>query len=79
LISQSGIIDLVVYFEPIVDLLHGPPEHLVFAISRLVEECYLEIRGRNDQVLRPTMQQIHDQLEVNEEIDHPTLSDENIV
>ncbi|MBY5705805.1 hypothetical protein HFO38_24330 [Rhizobium leguminosarum] len=50
-----------------------------FAISRLVEECYLEIRGRNDQAFRRTMQQIRDRLELNDVIDHPTLSDENIV
>ncbi len=50
-----------------------------FAISRLVEECYLEIRDRNDQAFRRVMQQIHDRLEINDEIRHPTLSDENIV
>ncbi|RFB95127.1 hypothetical protein B5K11_09145 [Rhizobium leguminosarum bv. trifolii] len=50
-----------------------------FAISRLVEECYLEIRGRNDQAFRSVMQQIHDRLELNDEIAHPTLKGENIV
>jgi hypothetical protein len=50
-----------------------------FAISRIVEECYLEIRDRNDQAFRRLMQQIHDRLEVNDEIRHPTLRDENIV
>ncbi|WP_313194090.1 cyclic GMP-AMP synthase DncV-like nucleotidyltransferase [Shinella zoogloeoides] len=50
-----------------------------FAISRLVEECYLEIKGRNDEAFRKLMQQIRDRLEYNDEIGHPTLSDENIV
>ncbi len=50
-----------------------------FAISRLVEECYLEIKGRNDEAFRKLMQQIRDRLEYNDEIGHPTLSEENIV
>ena len=50
-----------------------------FAISRLVEECYLEIKGRNDQAFRRLMQQIRARLDYNDEIKHPTLADENIV
>ncbi|MBX4913660.1 MULTISPECIES: cyclic GMP-AMP synthase DncV-like nucleotidyltransferase [Rhizobium] len=50
-----------------------------FAISRLVEECYLEIRGRNDKAFRDLMRRIVDRLNYNDEIEHPTLKDENIV
>lgn len=50
-----------------------------FAISRLVEESYLEIRGRNDLALRELMQKIVDRLSYNDEITHPTLRSENIV
>lgn len=50
-----------------------------FAISRLVEECYLEIEGRNDKAFRNLMKQVRDRLDHDDEIGHPTLSGENIV
>jgi hypothetical protein len=50
-----------------------------FAISRLVDYCYLEVRGRDDDAFRRLMQQIHDRLGYDDVIDHPTLTDENIV
>lgn len=50
-----------------------------FAISKLVEECYVEVKDRNDEAFRKLMQQVHDRLHYNDEIEHPTLKGENIV
>jgi hypothetical protein len=50
-----------------------------FAISRLVDYSYLEVRGRDDSAFRRLMQQIHDRLINDDVIDHPILKDENIV
>lgn len=50
-----------------------------FAISRLVEQCYLEEEGRDDLAFRRLMQQVRDQLDYDDEIKHPILNGENIV
>ena len=50
-----------------------------FAISRLVEYCYLEDEDRDDQCFRSLMQEISNRLAYDDEIGHPTLSCENIV
>lgn len=50
-----------------------------FAISCLVKERYQEIKERDDEAFRQLMQKIYNRLEYNDEIGHPTLSDENIV
>lgn len=50
-----------------------------FAISRLVEECYLEVKNRDDEALRNLMQQVCGRLKLKDEIEHPTLNGETIV
>lgn len=49
-----------------------------FAISRLVDYCYLEDSLRDDQTFRRLMKEIHSRLGYDDEIGHPTLN-ENIV
>lgn len=50
-----------------------------FAISRLIDYCYLEIGERDDEAFRRVMQQIHARLLYDDVIEHPTLSGQNIV
>jgi hypothetical protein len=50
-----------------------------FAISRLVEYCYLQDEDRDDRCFRSVMREISNRLAYDDEIGHPTLSGENIV
>ncbi|PTM90147.1 cyclic GMP-AMP synthase DncV-like nucleotidyltransferase [Mycoplana dimorpha] len=50
-----------------------------FAISRLVEYCYLEDEQRDDQAFHRLMKEIHYRLGYDDTIEHPTLNGENIV
>lgn len=50
-----------------------------FAISRLVDYCYVEDKDRDDQAFRRLMKEIHSRLGYDDAIEHPTLRGENIV